>query len=229
MEIKDTLLYVLPSLIAAGAIIFFLAERSFRLSRKIQSYELDRFRHDLELRIADLARQLTVSEERFRQVNHLLLDGQAAIREPRPASIPSSDFLKALDVDLSVKPDRKLVFVLMPFHPEFADVYVTIKLVVEELGFRCSRGDEEWVSGNILGHVLQELVRARLVIADITGRNPNVFYELGIAHAIGKPALLLAQAPNDIPFDVVSTRVLIYKTPVELRVALHRWLAQSLA
>jgi hypothetical protein len=52
---------------------------------------------------------------------------------------------------------------------------------------------------------------ARIVIADCTGRNPNVFYEIGIAHAVGKPVVLITQDVNDIPFDISHIRYIIYE------------------
>ena len=51
---------------------------------------------------------------------------------------------------------------------------------------------------------------ARVVVADCTGRNPNVFYEIGLAHAIGRQTILIAQSLRDVPFDLRSLRVIIY-------------------
>jgi nucleoside 2-deoxyribosyltransferase len=55
------------------------------------------------------------------------------------------------------------------------------------------------------------ILKARIVIADITDRNPNVFYELGIAHTLGKPVILLTQKLTDIPFDLNRFRHIVYQ------------------
>jgi hypothetical protein len=228
MEVKDLLLFAVPSITLAVLLVIVLAERVLRASRDAQKYELDRFRQDLERRITELSQQMTMSEERFRRVNHLLLDAQSANRTLTTESTPG-EFLRRLGVESQSKIDRKLIFVLMPFNSDFQEVYDAIRATVEDLGLRCSRGDETLVSGNILAHILREATEARLIIADITGRNPNVFYELGILHAIGKPVLMVAQSPSDIPFDVSSIRVLIYKDARDLFEKLRKWLAQALA
>lgn len=229
MEPFEVFLFAIPSLAVAVGILIWLAKRNLGLSQ-IQEYRLDKFRHDIEARIADLSKQLVLSDERFKQLHHLLLDAQqSAEHKITESPQPSQDFLRRLNVDLTVKPDRQLIFVLMPFNPGYEQVFRAIKQVVQELGFRCMRGDEEFVSGNILGHILQEIVRARLIVADITTRNPNVFYELGIAHASGKPVLLIAQSEKDIPFDVGATRVLVYRDLFSLQKELRNWLVHSLA
>src|SRR4051812_26839825 len=69
-------------------------------------------------------------------------------------------------------------------------------------GFKCLRADEIASSNNIIADVVAYLCDARLVIADLTGSNANVFYELGVRHALGKPTVLIAQDLEDIPFDL---------------------------
>ena len=78
-------------------------------------------------------------------------------------------------------------FVLMPFANEFLEVYESIREVIEgyELNFVCLRADDLLGGGYIMDDVLRGIGEAEIVIADLTGRNPNVFYELGIAHIRG--------------------------------------------
>ena len=77
-------------------------------------------------------------------------------------------------------------FVLMPFAPDFDDVFTSIiRAPLEAEGFTVERVDESRGTRNIMHDVLQGIALADLVIADLTGANPNVFYELGIAHALG--------------------------------------------
>ncbi len=101
-------------------------------------------------------------------------------------------------------------------HP-LANVYETIKEIVEKKGYIVKRADEEIFSGSIV-QAIWDLIRVSdLIVVDITGYTPNVFYELGMAHAFGKKTLILiydqyGKAPKDIPFDIKVERILPYGT-----------------
>jgi nucleoside 2-deoxyribosyltransferase len=69
--------------------------------------------------------------------------------------------------------------------------------------------------GLIITDIAQEIMEARVIIADITPANPNVYYEVGYAHAIGKPVILIAETPtSQLPFDVSGFRVLRYENTI---------------
>ena len=102
-------------------------------------------------------------------------------------------------------------FVLMPFDPEFNPIYEDfIKSTLDALGFNVARADNIQSQRNILRDVIEGIVNDSLIIADLTGLNPNVFYELGIAHAVRKPVLLITQSIEDVPFDLRSYRLVEY-------------------
>lgn len=104
------------------------------------------------------------------------------------------------------------VFVIMPFAEDFTAVHTdVVKPVGEELGLVVKRGDDFFANNYIMDEVWFGIYYAKLVVADCTGRNPNVFYELGIAHTLGKPAILLTQNVDDIPFDVAGRRFIEYQ------------------
>ena len=104
-------------------------------------------------------------------------------------------------------------FVIMPFDEELESVYTQfIKPVLEEEGFDVERADDIESQQNILKDILNKIRRSDLIIADLTDLNPNVFYELGLAHAFRKPVLLLTQTIGDVPFDLKSYRLLEYST-----------------
>ena len=92
-------------------------------------------------------------------------------------------------------------FVLMPFADEFTLVYETIVEALEGL-MVCTRADDLRIGKLILARLLRGIATAELVIADLTGRNPNVFYELALAHTRTKNVLLLTQNIKDVPFDL---------------------------
>lgn len=103
------------------------------------------------------------------------------------------------------------VFMIMPFRPELDEVYTrVVKPTVEGLGLSIRRGDDPFTDKDIMYDVWSMLNACKLVIADCTGRNPNVFYELGIAHTLGKPVIMLTQNLSELPFDVQSKRAIEY-------------------
>lgn len=91
----------------------------------------------------------------------------------------------------------------MPFAPEFLDVYeLGIKAATSEVDAYAERVDQQHFTDSILERVLNQITKADVLIADMTGKNPNVYYEVGYAHALNKPVLLITQSIDDIPFDL---------------------------
>jgi hypothetical protein len=108
-------------------------------------------------------------------------------------------------------PKPSNIFVLMPFADDLRAVYDDhIRAVADKLGITVTRADDFFAANSVITDVWNAITRAQVLIADCTGRNPNVFYELGIAHTIGKPVILIAQSKDDIPFDVQHIRTIIY-------------------
>src|ERR1700733_6697628 len=96
-------------------------------------------------------------------------------------------------------------FVVMPFKPELHYMYLFMKRHIEATfpGVSCERGDDKILTRPILEKLAAYIKQADVLIADCTGRNPNVFYELGMAHALDKPVVLITsdevqEAPTDI-------------------------------
>ena len=104
-------------------------------------------------------------------------------------------------------------FVLMPFASAFSVLYEQVlKPAVEDKGLECIRGDEVFTKPQITHEIWSQIRSCRLVIAELTGKNPNVLYELGLAHAIGKPAITITRDEDDVPFDLRALRFLGYDT-----------------
>ncbi len=102
-------------------------------------------------------------------------------------------------------------FVLMPFASDFDDIYkLGIKESATLLGFRTERVDEQIYTESILDRIYRQIDLADVIIADMTGQNPNVFYEVGYAHAKGKLCILITSNADDIPFDLKHRRCVIY-------------------
>lgn len=107
--------------------------------------------------------------------------------------------------------NRDSVFVIMPFTQNWSnDIWEQVlKPAVQEIGMTPIRADDLY-GQNIMEDVWQSILKAAIIICDTTGRNPNVFYELGIAHTLGKKVLLLTQNIDDIPFDLQAYRHIEY-------------------
>ncbi|HEX8248149.1 MAG TPA: hypothetical protein VF599_08265 [Pyrinomonadaceae bacterium] len=98
---------------------------------------------------------------------------------------------------------KPFVFVLMPFSAEFNNIYeLGIKPACREAGAYCERVDEQIFEENIMERVYNQIAKADIIVSEMTGRNPNVFYETGYAHALNKRVILLTAKAEDIPFDL---------------------------
>ena len=125
------------------------------------------------------------------------------------------------------EPDTTLCFVLMPFAEQFFLNYEeAIRPALEAAGLRGVHAGEIFGTREIMEDIWESICTARVVVADVTGRNANVFYELGIAHTMGKECVVLTQSPQDVPFDITSRRYIQY-APTK-RVALRDKLERTL-
>lgn len=111
---------------------------------------------------------------------------------------------------------KPFVFVLIPFDSEFDDIYkFGIKGAAEEVEAYAERLDEQMFTEGMLDRIFNQISKADVIVADMTGRNPNVFYEVGYAHALGKIVLLLTQHSDDIPFDLKHRQHTVYGGSIE--------------
>ena len=107
---------------------------------------------------------------------------------------------------------RSDLFVLMPFQPELRAVYDDhIKGVASRIQLTVARADDFFTTHAVTDDIWAAILDSRVIIADCTGRNPNVFYEIGIADTVGKPVVLIAQNADDVPFDLRHRRYLEYQ------------------
>tara|TARA_R110000824_G_scaffold390760_4_gene587615 strand:- start:34548 stop:35660 length:1113 start_codon:yes stop_codon:yes gene_type:complete len=102
-------------------------------------------------------------------------------------------------------------FVMMPFGPWFDLYYKEIYVpAIKEAGFEPIRADELFHTGSVVEQIWEQIEKAKLLVADLSGKNPNVFYELGLSHAAKKPVIFTASEVDDVPFDLRHLRVIIY-------------------
>lgn len=108
---------------------------------------------------------------------------------------------------------KEICFVLSPFEERFNDNYIKIlQPSIIKAGMIPLRADEIYGARPIMHDILNSIRSARIVLAEMTGRNPNVLYEVGLSHALGKSVIMITQSEDDIPFDLKAIRYIPYKT-----------------
>lgn len=103
-----------------------------------------------------------------------------------------------------------LVAVMMPFDSRFDAVYAALQDAAAVAGLRCQRADDIWEADSVMADIVGLIWRARVVISDLTGKNPNVFYETGIAHTVGRGVVQITQSAADVPLDLRHLRYVSY-------------------
>jgi hypothetical protein len=188
---------------------------------QLQNLKTDR---DYALKVHLSGQELRVSVDGVPVLQHLLshpLEGrQVGLIAAGDHPVSFSDF--------RISAGRPRAFVVMQFAEPYNTFYrEVIQKQAEAAGFEVIRIDEKPGPGIIFQDIQREIEQAEIVVAEISPPNPNVFYELGYAHALGKPTILLAQRGAQLPFDISSFRVVFYndtiggKTEVERNLRNH--------
>ena len=111
---------------------------------------------------------------------------------------------------------KNMCFVLMPFTNKYQEIYDgVLKPTLSDLGIECKRADDIKTPGAIIGQVWEHIQKADFIISDITGQNPNVFYELALCDALWKRVILISQEVENVPFDLKHI-------PIEWRAVAHQ-------
>jgi hypothetical protein len=105
----------------------------------------------------------------------------------------------------------------MPFAEEFNEVYEhAIVPAAETAGFLCHRADDAVGPNAIISDIIESIFAADVIVADVTGSNPNVFYELGVAHTIDNKTIMICEKTDKpLPFDLAAYRVIFYRKTIE--------------
>lgn len=149
-------------------------------------------------------------------------DGAWPLRVPlkkaKPSAAPTPARVEPVAAPAGKASETKPhAFVAMPFTRQMDDVYYFgIEAPVHAAGLLCERVDQASFTGHILDQIRERIETASVVIADLTGANPNVYLEVGYAWGKGRPTILLVQDVNDLRFDVKSQRCLVYDRIIDL-------------
>ena len=185
-------------------------------------------RERIEDKIYEWREIMQSSPERFFDTNKLLLQypyKELTIRN----KVPNFQFFDDLGINIeNIIVKEKTVFCLMPFNDRYLNTYRSIYYACERNGLVCYRSDDEYYPGYLLRQIVSMMLESSIVIALLDGQNPNVFYEIGIAHSIGKTVLLIANNKNkgEIPFDLKSDRLLLYNNADDLHNKLYNVLKE---
>lgn len=106
--------------------------------------------------------------------------------------------------------DRRLVSAMMPFSAPFNRVYSAIADAATAAGMHVQRADDIWEHSVLMQDVFSLIYRSHVVVCDFSGKNPNVFYEAGIAHMLGRHVIPITQSHDDVPFDLKQHRYIHY-------------------
>ena len=129
------------------------------------------------------------------------------------------DALPELPLKVKTKPEKvaKRAFVAMPFKKEFYDAYYFgIRQPLEQNGYIVERVDEMEFVGGIIEKIRDSIGKADLIIAEMTDQNPNVYYEVGLAHALNSRVILITKSIENLPFDLRGMRHIEYETAYDL-------------
>lgn len=128
-----------------------------------------------------------------------------------PSTDASDDRLKKLGKQVSIK-STDTCFVMMPFANPIGSYYSTIyEPAIQKAGLTPIRADADiFGTEKIIDQIWQGINNSKILVAELTHRNPNVFYELGLAHALNKPVVLICSNESDVPFDLQHIRVIYY-------------------
>src|SRR5262249_5180214 len=146
----------------------------------------------------------------------LQIDGVEIVDANVPFPIPrgqmgvcASAFNEIAVSDIKLFPEVPKLFVIMQFTPPFNELYSeVIQLVGTKCQFDVLRADDVYGPGIIISDIEKRIVEAKAIIAEISPINANVYWEVGYAHALKKPTILIADSETKLPFDVSPFRVL---------------------
>lgn len=223
---SETILYFsLMGSILALLFSFFVLILNERQKRK-NTKNIFGQRERIEDKIYEWRDVMQSSPERFFDTNKLLLQNPKTDLSIKN-TIPNFQFYTNLGIVIeNIKVKENTAFCLMPFNDRYQAIYHAIFYSCQAANYSCTRSDDVYNPGNLLRQIVNMMLESSIIIALLDGQNPNVFYEIGIAHSIGKTVLLLANKKNkdEIPFDLKSDRLLLYSNTSDLHEKLYETL-----
>lgn len=188
-----------------------------------QLIEYNQKRKEIEHEIYILTKELASSGVGdYIDLNRLVFSGQSIA--PIGNGINYEYFLEQFGLSSNeINVEKGTALFLTPFNKRGEMLFVECQSILSRMNVFLRKTDNRVEKDDILMNIVSQIVKAEFIIVNIDGRNPNVYYELGIAHAIGKPTILLAKTDftsNDIGFDIRQKRIISYKNYDDLETQL---------
>lgn len=192
-------------------------DKNIKKLNRLISY--NKQRDEIEQEIGKLSQELMTSDiSQYIDLNRLVFSGQNC--GLISGSINYSNFLKQFGIqEQAVSVKKGTAVFLTPFNRDGEELFVFCQTVLGRINIFLRKTDNLVEKDDILMNIVSLLVQSEFVIANLNGRNTNVYYELGIAHAIGKPTILLSKTrynSEDIGFDIRQKRIILYDNLDEL-------------
>lgn len=168
-------------------------------------------------RVAGGAEELSACRREVEQYKQQIEDLSVRLR----SAVPAQPIWRGRKFET----DELLCFALLPFQDLFLEVYEgAVGPAATSLGLRSLHAGEIFGNREVVEDIWDSICSARLLVVDVTGRNPNVFYELGICHTLGKECIIITQSKDDVPFDIRHRRFIEYGPDklVKLKSALRK-------
>lgn len=177
------------------------------------------------------SRPLTEDSGFFVDTSHILFNSSVGKDMIIKTKLPDFTFFEDMGLFLpEIKINKKMAMCLMPFNRKFDKTKAIIAESCAQAGYEFHRSDDELLADNtdIRKAIIRMVLEAQVVIAVLDGRNPNVFYEIGIAHSMGKLVLMVVNLSREDnrrqEVDLLSNRLITYNNPTELKEKLVRTL-----
>lgn len=193
--------------------------------KKVEDFYKGKKIPDDEYFLNTVSREFGIDKDRLEKFKEVFTKNLLFLKQfdARDASTPSSEIQSVeskatsdgappkLPEEHRVRKYLDTCFVIMPFGGWFDRYYQEIYAkAIMDAGFEPVRADEIFTTGSVVDQIWEHICKAKVLLADLTDKNPNVFYEVGLAHARGKPIVLAAAKLEDVPFDLRHLRMVIY-------------------
>lgn len=215
--IPETVLLFLTVVIFMMIIVvwFYLKFRVNTAEYDFHYVTYNKTRGDIEEKIRELQKAINENDAAWCDNNHLVLAGQD--KKNFGWKDIDSNLENQFGIVKQLEVNEKKVFMLMPFNLEAMQVYAQCRETVRRLGMELKKSDDGFIEGDLLKSIVADIIMSGIIIANLDGKNPNVFYELGIAHTLGKKTILITRyKPEEMPFNIKNKFIIFYETMEQL-------------
>lgn len=198
------------------------------IAAKLMRY--NKQRAEIEEEIARLSKEISNSTAaNFIDINRLVYSGQTSNKSTISSNCVNYDsFISQFGIDIfNIKQREKSAVFLTPFNKNGEILFRQCQHILTDLDIFLQRTDNHVEKKDIMMNIVNQIVRAEFIIANLNDRNPNVYYELGIAQAIGKPTILIAESrygdsPEAAAFDLAHNYIIMYENEASLEKQLYQ-------